>query len=239
GEGRRVVHATDEAVLDVAPSDAGWSADGELAFEASRGYAAAAGRDGDTALLVVKGAPETVLPACRDLPEEAAGTAHTLAGQGLRVLAVARRPRRGTDADAELEADLADLEFAGLIALADVPRDTSRELLAELRRAGILPVMLTGDHPETARAIALQLGWPEETEVVTGDDLVAMGRSDRVRALHGAGVVARVAPEQKLHVVEALQQAGRVVAMAGDGANDAAAIRAADVGVGIEARGSA
>ncbi|MFD7702043.1 HAD-IC family P-type ATPase [Streptomyces caelestis] len=239
GEGRRVAHATDEAVLDVAPPDAGWTADGELAFEASRGYAAAAGRDGGTALLVVKGAPETVLPACRDLPEEAAGTAHTLAGQGLRVLAVARRPRRGTDAAADLDAGLADLEFAGLIALADVPRDTSRELLTELRRVGILPVMLTGDHPETARAIALQLGWPEETEVVTGEDLVAMGRSDRVRALRGAGVVARVAPEQKLHVVEALQQAGRVVAMAGDGANDAAAIRAADVGVGIEARGSA
>ncbi|MEZ3180633.1 cation-translocating P-type ATPase [Streptomyces pimonensis] len=239
GEGRRVAHATDEAVLDVAPPDADWTAEGELAFEASRGYAAAVGRDGDAALLVVKGAPETVLPACRDLPEEVADTAHTLAGQGLRVLAVARRPRRGSDVDAELDADLADLEFAGLVALADVPRDTSRELLTELRRVGILPVMLTGDHPETARAIALQLGWPEETEVVTGDDLVAMGRSDRVRALHGAGVVARVAPEQKLHVVEALQQAGRVVAMAGDGANDAAAIRAADVGVGIEARGSA
>ncbi|MFF5160225.1 HAD-IC family P-type ATPase [Streptomyces sp. NPDC000348] len=239
GEGRRIAHATDEAVLDVAPPDTGWTADGELAFEASRGYAAAVGRDGDAGLLVVKGAPETVLPACRDLPGEAESTAHALAGRGLRVLAVARRPRREPDPDAELEAGLADLEFAGLIALADVPRDTSRELLTELRRAGILPVMLTGDHPETARAIALQLGWPEETEVVTGDDLVAMGRSDRVRALHGAGVVARVAPEQKLHVVEALQQAGRVVAMAGDGANDAAAIRAADVGVGIEARGSA
>lgn len=243
GEGRRVAHATDEAVLDVAPPDPAWTADGELAFEASRGYAAAVGRDGDAedtgALLVVKGAPETVLPACRDLPDDAAATAHTLAGQGLRVLAVARRPCRGSDAAAELDADLTDLEFAGLIALADVPRDTSQELLTELRRAGILPVMLTGDHPETARAIALQLGWPEETDVVTGDELVAMSRSERVRALHGAAVVARVAPEQKLHVVEALQQTGRVVAMAGDGANDAAAIRAADVGVGIESRGSA
>ncbi|WP_149552841.1 cation-translocating P-type ATPase [Streptomyces marokkonensis] len=241
-EGRRIAHATDEAVLDAAPPDDTWAAEGELAFEASRGYAAAVGRDGGTdagPLLVVKGAPETVLPACRGLPDEAAGTAHTLAGQGLRVLAVARRPCRGPDTDAELEAGLDDLEFVGLIALADVPRETSRELLTELRRAGILPVMLTGDHPETARAIALQLGWPEDTHVVTGDELVAMGRTDRVRALHGAGVVARVAPEQKLHVVEALQQAGRVVAMAGDGANDAAAIRAADVGVGIEARGSA
>ncbi|WGD44592.1 cation-translocating P-type ATPase [Streptomyces cathayae] len=245
GQGRRVAHATDEAVLDAAPPDEHWVPSGELAFEASRGYAAAVGRDnggthpdaGD--LLVVKGAPETVLPACRDLPDDTTGTAHTLAGQGLRVLAVARRPCRGPDATAGLEADLADLEFVGLIALADVPRDTSQALLTQLRRSGILPVMLTGDHPETARAIALQLGWPEATEVVTGDELVAMGRRDRVRALHGAGVVARVAPEQKLHVVEALQQAGRVVAMAGDGANDAAAIRAADVGVGIEARGSA
>ncbi|WP_030238009.1 cation-translocating P-type ATPase [Streptomyces sp. NRRL S-455] len=241
-QGRRVAHATDEAVLDVAPPDEGWTPVGELPFEARRGYAAAVGRDGDPDLgdvLVVKGAPETILPACRDLPGHATDTAHELAGRGLRVLAVARRSCRAGDADAELDASLADLEFSGLIALADVPRDTSQALLAELRSSGILPVMLTGDHPETARAIALQLGWPEETEVVTGDELVAMERRERVRVLRGAGVVARVAPEQKLHVVEALQQAGRVVAMIGDGANDAAAIRAADVGVGIEARGSA
>ncbi|GAA2766929.1 cation-translocating P-type ATPase [Streptomyces paradoxus] len=240
GEGRRVAHATDEAVLDVAPPDEGWAATGELPFEARRGYAAAVGRDpGMGELLVVKGAPETILPACRDLPAHAWDTAHELAGQGLRVLAVARRAGRAGDAEAELDLPLADLEFSGFIALADVPRDTSHALLAELRRSGILPVMLTGDHPETARAIALQLGWPEETEAVTGDELVAMERRERVRVLRGAGVIARVAPEQKLHVVEALQQAGRVVAMAGDGANDAAAIRAADVGVGVESRGSA
>ncbi|CAL9350692.1 putative cation-transporting ATPase I [Streptomyces sp. enrichment culture] len=242
GQGRRIAHATDEAVLDVAPPDEDWTAAGELPFETRRGYAAAVGRDGDPGLgdiLVVKGAPETILPACRDLPAHATDTAHELAGKGLRVLAVARRPCRAGDAEAELEAPLADLEFSGLIALADVPRDTSHGLLVELRRSGIVPVMLTGDHPETARAIALQLGWPEETEVVTGDELVAMERRQRVRVLHGAGVIARVAPEQKLHVVEALQQAGRVVAMAGDGANDAAAIRAADVGVGVESRGSA
>ncbi|MFJ8595275.1 cation-translocating P-type ATPase [Streptomyces sp. NPDC093598] len=242
GQGRRVAHATDEAVLDVAPPDEGWAPTGELPFETRRGYAAAAGRDGDPdmgELLVVKGAPETILPACRDLPGHAWDTAHELAGQGLRVLAVARRPCRADDAESELDAPLADLEFSGFVALADVPRDTSHSLLAELRRSGILPVMLTGDHPETARAIALQLGWPEETEAVTGDELVAMERRERVRVLRGAGVIARVAPEQKLHVVEALQQAGRVVAMAGDGANDAAAIRAADVGVGVESRGSA
>ncbi|MYQ35233.1 cation-translocating P-type ATPase, partial [Streptomyces sp. SID4956] len=97
-EGRKVAHATDEAVLDAAPPDEDWTPAGELAFEASRGYAAAVGRDGDDgAYLVVKGAPETVLPACADLPEEAAGAAHTLAGQGLRVLAVARRRYEGSD----------------------------------------------------------------------------------------------------------------------------------------------
>jgi cation-transporting ATPase I len=99
--------------------------------------------------------------------------------------------------------------------------------------------MLTGDHPQTARAIAADLGWPTDTAVITGDELTAADRSARARMLRNVGVVARVAPEQKLQVVEALREAGRVVAMVGDGANDAAAIRAADVGVGINARGSA
>ncbi|WP_093611518.1 cation-translocating P-type ATPase [Streptomyces indicus] len=233
-QGRRPAHATDEAVLDAAPADEGWTPTGELPFEASRGYAAATGHNGGgEPYLVVKGAPEVVLPACRDLPEHAAATAEELAGQGLRVLAVAEA-REG-----DLEQPLKDLEFTGLLALADLPRATSSELLAQLREMGVLPVMLTGDHPQTAQAVAAQLGWPEDAGVVTGDELLAMDRSGRARALHGAGVVARVAPEQKLQVVEALQEAGRVVAMTGDGANDAAAIRAADVGIAITSRGSA
>lgn len=99
--------------------------------------------------------------------------------------------------------------------------------------------MLTGDHPQTARAIAVELGWSEDTVVVTGDELASADRSERAGILRDAGVVAWVAPEQKLQVVEALRDAGRVVGMVGDGANDAAAIRAADVGVGLNARGSA
>jgi cation-transporting ATPase I len=99
-------------------------------------------------------------------------------------------------------------------------------------------VMLTGDHPNTARAIATSLGWPAGTEVVTGHELAELDRAGRARLLAGAGVIARVAPEQKLQVVEALREAGRVSAMVGDGANDAAAIRAADVGIGVRARSS-
>ncbi|KUL40810.1 cation-translocating P-type ATPase [Streptomyces regalis] len=241
GNTDRPVHATDEAVLDAAGHDPEWTQTEGLPFEAGRGYAAAVGRaEDDTPVLVVKGAPETVLPACADLPSSAQATAQQLAGDGLRVLAVARRPLDAADEAADvLEQPLEKLEFTGLLALADVPRDTSTALVEGLRKAGVRPVMLTGDHPQTARAIAAQLGWPEDTGVVTGDELASADREERARMLRDMGVVARVAPEQKLQVVEALRDAGRVVGMVGDGANDAAAIRAADIGVGISARGSA
>ncbi|MFJ7047866.1 HAD-IC family P-type ATPase [Streptomyces sp. NPDC101112] len=241
GGSTRPVHATDEAVLDAAGPDPEWEQTEGRPFEAARGYAAAVGTAADdTPVLVVKGAPETVLPACPDLPDHASGTAQSLARDGLRVLAVAERPlRAGEEPSAALEEPLDDLEFTGLLALADVPRETSTDLVRGLREAGVRPVMLTGDHPQTARAIAAELGWPEDTTVVTGDELANADRSVRSRMLRDAGVVARVAPEQKLQVVEALRDAGRVVGMVGDGANDAAAIRAADIGVGIQARGSA
>ncbi|MET7286510.1 cation-translocating P-type ATPase [Streptomyces sp. NPDC005573] len=237
----RPAHATDEAVLDAAVPDPEWAQIAGLPFEAARGYAAAIGREADgPRFLVVKGAPETVLPACTGLPGHASGTAHELAGDGLRVLAVAVRRLAHDEREADvLEKPLHALEFAGLLALSDVPRETSKALVQGLYREGVRPVMLTGDHPQTARAIARELGWPSGTEVVTGDELAAADRRTRARMLRDAGVVARVAPEQKLQVVEALRDAGRVVGMVGDGANDAAAIRAADIGVGISVRGSA
>ncbi|MGV9251872.1 HAD-IC family P-type ATPase [Streptomyces sp. NPDC003697] len=241
GASDRPVHATDEAVLDAAGPDPDWVQLEGLSFEAARGYAAAVGRVGDgPEVLVIKGAPETVLPACAGLASDALDAAHALAGGGLRVLAVAeRRLGSGENASDVIEQPLGRLEFTGLLALSDVPRETSTALVGGLYEEGVRPVMLTGDHPQTARAIATELGWPEDTIVVTGDELAAADRSARARMLRNAGVVARVAPEQKLQVVEALRDAGRVVGMVGDGANDAAAIRAADIGVGISARGSA
>ncbi|MFB7599320.1 HAD-IC family P-type ATPase, partial [Streptomyces sp. NPDC056160] len=241
GNTDRPVHATDEAVLDAAGPDPEWTQLEGLDFEAGRGYAAAVGRSGDgPRVLVVKGAPETVLPACPGLPAHASGAAQSLAGAGLRVLAVAQRRLGEGDPEADvLEQPLGELEFTGLLALSDVPRETSTALVRGLHDEGVRPVMLTGDHPQTARAIATELGWPQDTVVVTGDELAAADRHARARMLRDAGVVARVAPEQKLQVVEALRDAGRVVGMVGDGANDAAAIRAADIGVGINARGSA
>jgi cation-transporting ATPase I len=241
GGSDRPVHATDEAVLDAAGPDPAWTQLEAQPFEAARGYAAAVGRAGDgPRTLVVKGAPETVLPGCADLPAHAWDTAHTLAGDGLRVLAVAERRLDDEEKVPDvLDEPLQELEFTGLLALADAPRETSPALIHGLGEAGVRPVMLTGDHPQTARSIAADLGWPADTAVVTGDELTSADRSARARMLRDVGVVARVAPEQKLQVVEAFRDAGRVVAMVGDGANDAAAIRAADVGVGISARGSA
>lgn len=242
GDGARPTHATDEAVLDAAGDDPDWTQQEGLPFETSRGYAAAVGRAGGRgpAVLVVKGAPETVLPACADLPAHTVEVAQRLAGDGLRIIAVARRTlARGEKAADVLEQPPSKLEFTGLLALADVPRETSPALVRGLREAGVRPVVLTGDHPQTAHAIAVDLGWPEDAVVVTGDELAAADRTARSRMLRDADVVARVAPEQKLQVVESLRDAGRVVGMVGDGANDAAAIRAADIGVGISARGSA
>ncbi|MFD5050924.1 cation-translocating P-type ATPase [Streptomyces tendae] len=242
GDGARPTHATDEAVLDAAGDDPDWTQEEGLPFETSRGYAAAVGREGGTgpAVLVVKGAPETVLPACAGLPAHTTEVAQRLARDGLRIIAVARRPlARGEKAADVLEQPPSKLEFTGLLALADVPRETSPALVGGLREAGVRPVVLTGDHPQTAHAIAVDLGWPEDAVVVTGDELAAADRTVRSRMLRDADVVARVAPEQKLQVVESLRDAGRVVGMVGDGANDAAAIRAADIGVGISARGSA
>ncbi|MDF3293037.1 cation-translocating P-type ATPase [Streptomyces silvisoli] len=233
-------HATDEAILAAAPPDPYWVQAEAQPFEASRGYACAIGHDADgTRLLIVKGAPELVLPCCEDVAETAPTAARTLADQGLRILAVAqRRLEPGETADI-LDQPLKALELVGFVALADTPRASSAPLISDLANAGVRPVMLTGDHPHTARAIALSLGWPKDVTVTTGDELAALDRAGRARLLADCQVIARVAPEQKLQVVEALQEARRVVAMVGDGANDAAAIRAADIGIGIAVRGSA
>jgi cation-transporting ATPase I len=232
-------HATDEAVLTAAPPDPDWTQVSGQPFETNRGYAAATGTTPTTALLTVKGAPEVILRGCPDAEPTLAAVAETLAGDGLRVLAVAHRRIERSQTHQAVDEPLGDLEFVGFLALADSPRPSSAPLVTGLRHAGVNPVMLTGDHPQTALAIATTLGWPENTTVVTGPELAALDRAGRARVLRDAGVIARVAPEQKLHVIEALRAADRVVAMVGDGANDAAAIRAADVGIGIAARGSA
>ena len=256
-EGRGHAHATDEAILKAADSldahgDSEWTVLAEVPFESSRGFAAAIGTlsaDPSKPLLMLKGAPEVVLPRCRFAdPEDdlnhAESLVHSLAEQGLRVLAVAQRgwvhdteDDDDTDADA-VDAAAHDLQLLGYIGLADTARPSARPLIEALVDVERKVVLITGDHPVTARAIAHQLGLPSDARVVTGADLAGLDEDACAKLAADVQVFARVSPEQKVQIVAALQRGGRVTAMVGDGANDAAAIRMADVGIGVSGRGS-
>jgi cation-transporting ATPase I len=229
GPGEDRAHETDRAVLEAAERR-GVAADGEpdasLPFATGRGLSAAL-RDGR---LVVKGAPEVVLGRCRDAGD-AAARVQDLACHGLRVLAVADREADGRPDD--LEAAATGLTLRGLVGLADTVRETSAAAVEQLRAAGVRVVVATGDHPETAGAIAAEAGIPGADRVVTGSELARAGDAERERLVAEASVFARLSPEQKVLLVGALRRAGATLAMTGDGVNDAAAIRLADVGVGV------
>ncbi len=229
GNGDEQAHETDRAVVEAA-NDRGVAADGEadasLPFGTGRGFSAAV-RDGR---LVVKGAPEVVLPRCAgdgDLP----ATVQELAGEGLRVLAVADRDVDGTPDD--LEEAARELTLRGLVALADTVRSSTVAAVEQLRAAGVRVVVATGDHPETAAAIAAQAGIPDADRVVTGAEFARASDAERTRIARETAVFARLSPEQKVSLVAALRRGGATLAMTGDGVNDAAAIRLADVGVGV------
>ncbi|WP_084510878.1 cation-translocating P-type ATPase [Nocardia lijiangensis] len=248
-----VLHATDRAVIDAADvlgDDAQWDPIEEIPFESNRGYAAALGHTTRRLRLVVKGAPEVVLPRCakvhtgeqdkQPLTDEyrkrAQAVVQDLAEQGLRVLVVARRDLDEEPEDVEEAVD--DLTLLGFLGLADAPRPQTLPLVTALRENGIGIRMITGDHPVTAAAVARQLGIDAES-VATGADLDQLDDSAQTRLIEKTSVFARVAPEQKVRIVTALRRAGHVVGMTGDGSNDAAAIRSADVGIGLAAHGSA
>ena len=186
------------------------------------------------ARVLVKGAPESVLERAANIPGAAAG-AESMARRGLRVLAVAIRPLGATAPDAPLAQVERDLELLGFVGIEDPPREGVRDALIECRADGIKVAMLTGDNPETARAIAQQVGLIGEGGlVVLGADLPAdvallgalLDREDGV-------VISRVTPEDKLRIALALQHRGHVVAMTGDGVNDGPALQAADIGVAM------
>jgi cation-transporting ATPase I len=216
----------------------------ELSLALGRSYHAVLGRGDEGARLSVKGAPEVMLLHCTewtragvtiplddDLRLKLLRTTTELAGSGLRVLAVAER---AMPSDAALHpSHVVDLTFRGFLAFRDPVRPSAASAIDGMRRAGVRTVMITGDHPSTAQAVANELGLGEGRAVVTGAELAAMSDDELDRRVGSVTVFARVTPSQKVRVVRALSRAGRVVAMAGDGANDAAAIRLADVGIAI------
>lgn len=184
--------------------------------------------------VVVKGAPEAVQDLCDELPAEAEALAAAMSQQGLRVLAVAEGEWNGAAAEA---AELPRLHWLGLLGFLDPLRDDVPQAMRECQAAGIRVVMITGDAPLTARAIARAAGL-QATEVLAGAQIGALDDAQLQAQLKSVSIFARIAPEQKLRIVRALQAQGHVVAMTGDGVNDAPALRAADIGVAMGERGT-
>jgi Ca2+-transporting ATPase len=195
-------------------------------------------RDGEGFLIASKGAPEAIARLCRADAEALAGlkaTVDTMAAEGLRVLGVARaRFDRETLPD---DPQGFAFEFLGLVGLADPLRESVPAAVAECRSAGIRVVMITGDYPATARSIAKQAGL-ESGQLVTGDELDKCTDDDLTRRVREVTVFARILPEQKLRIVNALKACGEIVAMTGDGVNDAPSIKAAHIGIAMGGRGT-
>jgi len=191
--------------------------------------------------VAVKGAIESIAPLLAgdqaSVLDEARGVAEQYAEDGYRVLALADA---GIDTvpDEPEEAEQG-LRLVGIVAMADPPREAAAVAIAESRSAGITPVMITGDHKLTATSIARRLGMLDETrEAITGAELVEISDEDFAERVRGIGVYARTNPAQKLRIVDAWQQQGAVVAMTGDGVNDAPALREADIGVAMGITGT-
>ena len=219
----------------------------DIPFDPERRYAATFNHHDDHTLVFVKGAPEQVLEMCVNAAgverlerERVLEAAHEMASDGLRVLAMAYRDLGplppGTDAVREHPAELT---FLGLQGMMDPPREEAREAVSRCRRAGIRTVMITGDHATTALAIGRQLriAGPDD-HALTGRELDSCDDEDLERLVDDVSVYARVSPEHKLRLTRALQRRGNVVAITGDGVNDAPALKQADIGAAMGRSGT-
>ena len=196
---------------------------------------------GDTHIVAAKGAPEAIMDLCHldeSTQTDIAAAVEAMAAQGLRVLGVAQARFAGDHWPA-LAHDF-DFEFVGLLGLADPLRAEIPQAVAQCLRAGIRVVMITGDYPATARATARQAHLAAGTAdgVLTGDAMTRMSQAGLQQQMKTVSICARIAPEQKLRIVQALQANGEIVAMTGDGVNDAPALKAAHVGVAMGGRGT-
>lgn len=223
----------------------------EIAFDARRRLMTVVCREpGGGYGVYVKGSPDAVLKQCRFTPggpekrpldlktrQDILAAGDAMAQKALRVLAVATRelPPGGELPEEELEDDLI---FCGLIGMTDSPREGVREAIQRCHSAGIRVVMITGDHQKTAEAIAGQLGILQRGKSITGGELDRMADADFAEEVADIAVYSRTTPDQKLRIVSALKERGQIVAMTGDGVNDAPAIKEADVGIAMGLTGT-
>jgi Ca2+-transporting ATPase len=205
--------------------------------------------DGDV-IAYSKGAPEQLLEVCStqmtasgdDIQLDRTGladVAESLAAHGYRVMAFALRRWPALPQERDPDSVERDLVFLGMVALMDPPRPEVEAAVGECRSAGVTPVMITGDHPATARAIAMRLGIAgRDDPVATGQELAGLDATALESRVSDVRVYARVTPEQKIHIVKALQKRGEIAAMTGDGVNDAPALKRADIGVAMGLSGT-
>ena len=255
-EGALVVAARKAGLEDEA-LDARFERVGEVPFSSERKLMTTIHTDAERQerlLVFTKGAPDVLLARCsqelvgeetRPLSDERRAEIlkvnEELAREALRTLGVAFRslPADALKADEVDERVEQDLVFAGLIGMIDPPRAEAREAVARAKAAGIRPIMITGDHPITAAVIAAELGITNDGRAVTGAEIEKMPDDDScVQTVKEVSVYARVNPEHKLRIVKALQREGAIVAMTGDGVNDAPALKTADIGVAMGITGT-
>jgi calcium-translocating P-type ATPase len=227
----------------------------ELPFSSERKMMSTIERDGEQGnalILITKGAPEVLIERCTRVrigtevvPLESAqreriqADLEQLSSEALRTLAVAYRPLEASEDPQQGEELERDLIFVGMVGMLDPPRAEVAPAIREAKRAGIRVIMITGDHPQTAARIAVDLGIVEPGGgVLTGAELDAFDEKSFVDAVRQTSVYARVAPAHKLRIVDALQADGHVVAMTGDGINDAPALKSADIGIAMGVTGT-
>jgi Ca2+-transporting ATPase len=220
----------------------------ELPFNAERRIMSTLNQVQNQVTVFCKGAPENLLPRCRNQltttglqaidVDALLQQSDQLAQQGYRMLALALRRFDRLPGDLSTDAVENELTLLGLVGLADPPRDEVFQSIQDCRSAGITPVMITGDHPGTALAIARQLGISTENGVLTGAELEQIELDDLISRVQDIHVYARVSPEQKIKIVSALQQCNEYVAMTGDGVNDAPALKQSNIGVAMGLKGT-
>lgn len=213
----------------------------ELPFDSVRKRMTTIYRLDEQWLIITKGAVENILSCCNDAnTEEINAVTENFAKQGKRVLAYAVKLIKDLPSSLSIETVETELVFTGLVAMIDPPRPEVIQAIADCHTAGITPVMITGDHPITAKAIASETGILRHhtDRIITGAELEELSDDEFEKEIENIKVYARVSPEQKLNIVKALQNKNHFVAMTGDGVNDAPALKRANIGIAMGITGS-
>ncbi len=224
----------------------------EIPFDSDRKLMTTINRKNGGYRIITKGAPDVLLDRCTGILDGGKARPLTaedrhsiikgnsgMAGKALRVLAVAIKETDAMPREVSSEKTETDMVFVGLVGMIDPPRPEVKEAVRVCARAGIRPIMITGDHRDTAAAIAGELGIiNSDEEVITGSELNLIGEEEFEKVVAKYSVYARVSPEHKVRIVNSWKKKGRVVAMTGDGVNDAPALKAADIGIGMGITGT-